>query len=107
MQIAAAPSARYDVAHFGCFIREVPRQRRRQVDRLFIRLFRKYSDGRIVERDAELALIFAGELTHFERSRFCRCFPIDVPSRILGHVFANAIEIGTSSADEALPLAAY
>src|SRR5580704_10128921 len=51
--------------------------------------------------------IFAGELTHFQRSRLRRCLPIDMARRILRHILANSVQIGAASAHKTLPLPAH
>src|SRR5205807_10010700 len=47
----------------------------------------------IIKNYAQFALILATELAHFERSGSGAGLPIDVPGRIVGHVFSDAIKI--------------
>src|SRR4051794_36012326 len=84
----------------------MPCERGGEIDGFLVRGFRDQPGFRIIKGDAELALVLAGKLAHLQRSRLRGGFPIYVPRRILGHVLANEIEIGTTASDETLPLSA-
>src|SRR5581483_39949 len=61
--------------------------------------------GGIVENEAELALVLAGELTDFEIPSPCRGFPVDMAGIVFGSVVPNAIEVVTAAANVRFKLA--
>ena len=81
---------------------EVPGQRGCQVYRPVVGLRRNRSTGGVVENQTQPALVLAAELAHLQRARFRTGLPIHVARRVLWHVFANSIEIGTTTAHIAL-----
>ena len=107
MQITAARTSGNHVAHFGFFRGKVPGERCREIDCLLIGSFRDEPGLGIIESDAEFAFIFAGKLTHLQRTRFRGRLPVDMARRIVGQVFANAVQIGAAAAHKTLPLAAH
>ena len=66
-------------------------------------LVRRRSDAsglRVIKHQAQAALIFACELTHFELAGLGRGFPVDKPAGILRRGFTDAVELRAAPAHE-------
>src|SRR5271166_2660410 len=78
VNVRAAAVALRDKRDVRVLAGEVPAQRCRQRDRVFIRLPGNRTLAGIVEYNAQLALVLAAELPHFERTRLGGRFPVHV-----------------------------
>src|ERR1700722_9370005 len=86
---------------------KMPSERCRQANRAFVSFSRQYARRRIIEHDAQLALILTAEFAHLQRTGTSRRLPVDVPGGIVRHVFADEIKVIASSAHKSFKLARY
>src|SRR5277367_2645069 len=86
---------------------KMPSERCRQANGTFVSFRRQYAGRRIIKHNAQLALIFAAEFAHLQRTCTSRRLPVDVSSGVVRHVFANEIKVVAPSAHKSFKLARY
>src|SRR5208283_3494463 len=91
--------------NFNIFVVKMPGQRSRQPNGSLVDGGLQNPRRRIVENDAQAALILAAVFAHFERAGAGGGFPIDMAGGIFGHVIADAMQIVAASAHKACEFA--
>src|SRR5579884_922327 len=84
----------------------MPRQGCGEVDLLLVCARGNCTGRGVLEYQPQLALVFARELADHQGAGLGACFPIDVASRIVGEITADAVQIVASPPLEGFELAA-